>query len=62
MTTNETVEPLALNVGEAARASRLGESTIRAMIASGELRSIRVGDRRLVRIEDLRAFLAARAA
>jgi excisionase family DNA binding protein len=52
----------ALDVGEAARALRLGLSTVRAMIASGDLKSVRIGDRRLVRVEDLKTFLADRVA
>jgi excisionase family DNA binding protein len=51
-------EPMVLNIPEAARALRLGEATVRAKIANGELRSVKIGDRRLVRVEDLRAFLA----
>jgi excisionase family DNA binding protein len=61
MTAN-TLEPMVLDVGEAARALRLGPSTVRAKIATGELRSVKIGDRRLIRVEDLRAFLAERVA
>jgi excisionase family DNA binding protein len=56
------IEPLVLDVPEVARAMRVGVSSIRKMITEGKLKSIRVGDRVLVRRIDLEAFLADRAA
>jgi excisionase family DNA binding protein len=57
-----TIEPMVLDVNDDARALRLGASTVRAMLTKGELPSVRIGDRRLIRVEDLRAFLAERVA
>jgi excisionase family DNA binding protein len=64
MNTPETpaIEPLVLDIPEAALALRLGVSTVRKMVAVGTLKSIRIGNRHLFRPEDLRAFIAERAA
>jgi excisionase family DNA binding protein len=62
MSAQPDLEPLVLDIPEVARALRVGVSTVRKMITAGKLKSIRLGDRHLVRVEDLRAFLAERAA
>jgi excisionase family DNA binding protein len=50
------IEPLLADIGEVALALRLGTSSVRKLIMNGELPSVRIGDRRLVRVEDLQAF------
>ena len=55
------LEPL-LDVVEVARALHVGTSTIRKMAGRGEIKSVRIGDRILFRGEDVRAFIADRAA
>lgn len=49
-----------LSVFAAAEDCSLSESTIRRLAASGELRSVRVGNRLLFRPEDLDAFISER--
>ncbi len=65
MTTTKTdIEPIVLDLGGVARAlCGMGLSTVRAMVASGELKSIKIRDRRFVRrehlVEDLDKHVAA---
>jgi excisionase family DNA binding protein len=51
------VEPLAVDVREAARLTSLSARTIRRYILLGRLRVVRVGRRVLVPVESLRALL-----
>lgn len=51
-----------LDVDEAAAALGLGRSALYGLIGSGDLRSIRVGRRRLVPAAAIAAFIAERAA
>ena len=51
---------LVYTVREAADVLCLGFSTVRARIATGELRSFKDGSRRLVAGEDLPAYIKAR--
>jgi excisionase family DNA binding protein len=50
-------EPLAVSPGEAARLAGLGRTTIYSALGSGALKSIKIGKRRLITIEALRAWL-----
>jgi excisionase family DNA binding protein len=52
----------ALTIAEATRWLGIGRSQLYAMIALGEIRSLRIGRRRLVPRAELRAYLAARLA
>jgi excisionase family DNA binding protein len=52
-------EPLAVSPGEAARLSGLGRTTIYNALGSGGLKSIKIGKRRLITIEALKAWLQA---
>jgi excisionase family DNA binding protein len=54
-------EPLAVSPGEAARLAGLGRTTIYSALKSGALPSIKIGKRRLIAIEGLRAWLASHA-
>jgi excisionase family DNA binding protein len=60
MTVNPT-EQMLFNIPEVARTLRNGESTVRAMIAAGKLRSFKIGDRRLIKREDLMKFIEEQA-
>lgn len=51
---------LVYTVREAAEVLRIGYSTARERIASGELRSFKDGSRRLIAGEDLLAYVRAR--
>lgn len=55
--TNANLEPLVFDVREVAAMLKLCPSTIRNMIAAGELKSIKLRDRRVVRKSDLHRFL-----
>jgi excisionase family DNA binding protein len=52
-------EPLAVSPGDAARLAGLGRTTIYNALGSGALKSIKIGKRRLITIEALRAWLLA---
>jgi excisionase family DNA binding protein len=51
------VEPLAVSPAEAARLAGLGRTTIYAALGSGALKSLKIGKRRLIAVEALRAWL-----
>lgn len=57
---NGQVEKLAYSVPEAAAMSGLSKDYVWKLVASGDLSSIKAGKRRLIRAEDLRAFLEER--
>jgi excisionase family DNA binding protein len=50
-------EPLAVSPAVAARLAGLGRTTIYAALTAGELKSLKVGARRLILVETLRAWL-----
>lgn len=47
-----------LNVAEVAERLSVSHWTVRRLISRGELRSRRIGDRILISVADLRAFIA----
>jgi excisionase family DNA binding protein len=53
------VPPLVYRVDEAAEALRLSRSAIYELIRSGQLRSVKLGRRRLVPVEALTEYVAA---
>ena len=57
--TNANLEPLVFDVREVAAMLKLSPSTIRNMISSGELKSIKLRDRRVVKKVDLHRFVEA---
>jgi excisionase family DNA binding protein len=60
MTTNGPAGSLALSVEEAAESLRLGRTKLFELMADGQLRSIKVGRRRLVPVSALEQFIAQR--
>jgi excisionase family DNA binding protein len=56
-TVREPICRLAYSIDEVGRATGLGRSTIYMAIAAGKLRAVKLGRRRLVRAEDLNAFV-----
>lgn len=54
---NASIEPLAVSPVEAGHVAGVGRTTIYSAISSGELRSLKIGARRLVTIEALREWL-----
>jgi len=55
--TNQPVQPYALTIDNAARFSGLSRSRIYELIGAGALKSFKVGNRRMIKAEDLKAFL-----
>jgi excisionase family DNA binding protein len=55
----DSVGVLAVAPAEAARIAGVGRTTIYEAIGVGALRSVKIGKRRLIRIEALRAWLLA---
>ncbi len=52
-------EPLAVSPADAARLASIGRTTIYRAIGSGELRSLKIGKRRLIAVDALRKWLHA---
>jgi excisionase family DNA binding protein len=50
-------EPLAVSPAEAARLAGLGRTSIYGALGSGALKSLKIGKRRLIVVEALRAWL-----
>ena len=56
--THETRLPkLAYSIREACEASSLGKTTIYSLIAAGRLKAVRVGSRRIIPADSLRALI-----
>lgn len=53
----QAAQILAVSPNEAARLCSIGRTTLYAALSSGELKSIKIGTRRLITIEALRAWL-----
>lgn len=51
------MEQLAVSINDTVRALGLGRTTVYAMIADGRLESIKLGRRRLVKVESIRRLL-----
>lgn len=60
-TKDTRTEPLAVAMPEAARLSGLGVSTLYAEIAKGHLVVTKIGRRTVVRLTDLRIWLASKS-
>jgi excisionase family DNA binding protein len=57
---NRTSEPeLAVSPAEAARRSGLGRTTIYAAMKAGDLKSIKIGARRLIMVDALKSWLTS---
>lgn len=52
---------LAYSISETCAATSLGRSTIYTLIAAGRLKTVRVGGRRVVDAESIRALVAGKA-
>lgn len=50
--------PIAVSPDEAARLAGIGRTTLYAALAKGDLPSIKIGTRRLVRVDAIREWLA----
>lgn len=54
---NQTAQILAVSPNEAARLCGIGRTTLYAALSSGELKSVKIGTRRLVMLDALRDWL-----
>lgn len=51
-------QPIAVSPNEAARLAGIGRTTLFAALAKGDLPSIKIGTRRLIRVDAIREWLA----
>jgi excisionase family DNA binding protein len=56
---NHTDDRLAVSVEDAAAMAGIGRTTLYSALGSGALRSLKIGKRRLIRVEALRAWMSA---
>ncbi len=56
---NKTTQVIAVSPNEAARLCSIGRTTLYASLSSGELKSIKIGTRRLITIDALKDWLHA---
>lgn len=57
--TNYKNAPIAVSPDEAARLAGIGRTTLYAALTKGELPSIKIGTRRLIRVDAIRNWLAS---
>lgn len=62
ITSTGQTDALALSIAMAAHRLGIGLSTMKALVARGEVRSVRIGRRRLVMAESLNDYIARLAA
>ena len=53
----ESLQPIAVSPDQAARLAGVGRTTLYAALATGELRSLKIGTRRLIMVEAIREWL-----
>lgn len=54
---SQAVQLIAVSPNEAARLCGIGRTTLYASLSSGQLKSVKIGTRRLITIDALRAWL-----
>ena len=54
---SQAMQVIAVSPNEAARLCSIGRTTLYAALASGDLRSIKIGTRRLITIDAIRVWL-----
>jgi excisionase family DNA binding protein len=57
----DTVEPLAVSVERAAMMAGVGRTTLYAALSSGSLPSLKIGKRRLIKVQALETWINAHA-
>ncbi|MEM6622657.1 MAG: helix-turn-helix domain-containing protein [Pseudomonadota bacterium] len=53
----QSLQPIAVSPNEAARLAGVGRTTLYAALSSGDLRSVKIGTRRLITVDAIRAWL-----
>jgi len=56
--TPQQTSPIAVSPDEAARLAGIGRTTLYAALAKGDLKSIKIGTRRLIKIDAIHEWLA----
>ena len=59
---DKTNERIAVSVEDAAAMAGVGRTTLYAALGDGSLRSLKIGKRRLIRVESLKAWITAHEA
>ena len=59
---DKTTERLAASVEDPAAMAGVGRTTLYTALGAGSLRSLKIGKRRLIRVEALKAWIAAHEA
>jgi len=54
---SQAVQLIAVSPNEAARLCSIGRTTLYAALSSGEIKSVKIGARRLITIDAIRAWL-----
>lgn len=54
---NQATQIIAVSPNEAARLCSIGRTTLYAALSSGDLKSVKIGTRRLITLESLRDWL-----
>lgn len=54
----QVLQPIAVSPNEAARLAGVGRTTLYAALSAGDLKSIKIGTRRLITVDAIRAWLA----
>lgn len=57
--TAQPTPPIAVSPDEAARLAGIGRTSLYAALAKGDLKSIKIGTRRLIKIEAIHEWLSA---
>ena len=55
----QTIPPIAVSADEAARLAGIGRKSLYAALAKGDLKSIKIGSCRLIKIEAMHEWLAS---
>ena len=58
MTDKQSLQPIAVSPSEAARVAGVGRTTLYAALSAGDLRSIKIGTRRLITLDAIRDWLS----
>ena len=56
---HQMTPPIAVSPDEAARLAGIGRTSLYAALATGDLKSIKIGSRRLIKIEAIHEWLAS---
>ena len=61
MNSNPLPRPLAYSIKDAVQVSSIGRTTLYSLIASGDIETVKVGNRRLVKAASLASFIGVAA-